>query len=163
MKVTRAVFLKTCSAVFLGARVDAIALLDTRVQPGTAAAPTSDEKFWLRSAGAERFRPHLNTSFTVRTADGDSVALLLAKVTEHPITKDVEQFSLIFHAPADTGIAHGTHRFQHRVLGEFDVFIVPIGAPNTVRTVYQACFSRHLSPAEVVRAPAAAAAPHRRT
>jgi hypothetical protein len=163
MKVSRAVFLKTCSAFVVGARLDAVALLDSSVQPATTVSLVPQESFPLQCAGAERFRRHLNTSFTVRTADGDSAALLLAKVTERPITRDVEQFSLIFHAGADAGIAHGTHRFQHGVLGEFEIFIVPVGAPNTDRTVYQACFSRHLSRVEVARARVAAAAPHRRT
>jgi len=158
MTVSRAAFLKVCSAALLGVRVDARALLDTGVQLQTARTIEP-----AGAAGAERFRQHLNTVFAVRAADGANVDFLLAKVSERPITKNVEQFSLVFHAPAGTGVSDGTHGFQHPALGEFELFIVPIGAPDDRRAVYQACFSRHLSRVEVGHGQAAAASPRRRT
>jgi hypothetical protein len=164
LKVSRAAFLKACGLVLVGARVDASALLDSCVQPSsTTESDGTGGLFTLHSANAERFRQQLNTSFTVRAADGASVDLVLAKVSERPITRNVEQFSLIFHAPAGTTVSHGTYGFQHRALGAFELFIVPIGAPDDRRTVYQACFSRHLSRAEVGHGTAAAASPRRRT
>jgi hypothetical protein len=98
----------------------------------------------------------LKTSFAVRSADGTRVRLVLAKVVERPVTKNVEQFSLIFHAPAGTAVPQGTHSFRHPALGAFDLFLVPIGASNGRRTVYQACFSRHRSPDETGRGQATA-------
>jgi Domain of unknown function (DUF6916) len=158
MTLSRAAFLKACGAALLGVRVDARALLDTGVQlqPARTIEPA-------RAAGAERFRQHLNTPFLVRAADGSSVGLVLVKVTDRPITKNIEQFSLIFHAPAGTTVSQGTHGLEHHALGDMDLFIVPIGAPDDRRTVYQACFSRHLSRVEVGHGQAAAASPCRRT
>jgi hypothetical protein len=162
--VSRAAFLKACGLVLIGVRVDASALLDSCAQPSnTTEADAPGGPFTLHSASAERFRQQLNTSFAVRAADGASVGFVLAKVSERPITRNVEQFSLIFHAPARTGVSDGTYGFQHPALGEFELFIVPIGAPDDRRTVYQACFSRHLSRAEVGHGAAAAASPRRRT
>ena len=156
--MSRAAFLKACSAALLGVRVDARALLDTGVQlqPERTIEPAG-------AAGAERFRRHLNTAFAVHTADGANVGFVLAKVSERPITKNVEQFSLIFHAPAGTAVAQGTHGFQHHGLGNLDLFIVPIGAPDDRRTVYQACFSRHLRPSEVGHGQASNVSACRRT
>jgi hypothetical protein len=158
MTVSRAAFLKVCSAALLGVRVDARALLDTGVQrqPARTIEPAA-------AAGAERFRAQLNTVFAVHTADGANVGFVLAKISERPITKNVEQFSLIFHAPAGTAVSQGTHGFQHHALGNLDLFIVPIGALDSRRAVYQACFSRHLSPSEVGRGQASTASPCRRT
>jgi len=161
LRVSRAVFLKACGLALVGVRLDASALLDSCAQPSSTTEP--DGAAGLHGAGAERFRQQLNTSFTVRAADGASVDLVLAKVSERPITRNVEQFSLIFHAPAGTSVSHGTYGFQHRALGAFELFIVPIGAPDDRRTVYQACFSRHLSRTEVGHGTAAAASPRRRT
>ena len=164
LTVSRAAFLKTCGLVLIGVRLDASALLDSCGQPSSpmeAGGPGGP--FALQSTGAERFRQQLNTSFTVRAADGASVAFVLVKVFERPITRNVEQFSLIFHAPAGTALSHGTYGFQHHALGDFELFIVPIGAPDNRRTVYQACFSRHLSRSEIGRGRAAAVSPRRRT
>jgi len=158
MTVSRAAFLRACSAALLGVRVDARALLDTGVQlpPARTIEPA-------RAAGAERFRQQLNTVFAVHTADRANVRFVLAKVSERPITRNVEQFSLIFHAPAGTTVSDGTYGFEHRSLGHFELFIVPIGTPDDRRAVYQACFSRHLSRVEVGHRQAAPASPRRRT
>jgi hypothetical protein len=164
LTVSRAAFLKACGLLLVGVRLDASALLDSCAQqsrPMKADGPGGP--FPLQSTGAERFRQQLDTSFTLRAADGDSVDLVLAKVCERPITRNVEQFSLIFHAPAGTALSHGTYGFQHRALGEFELFIVPIGAPDERRTVYQACFSRHLTRVEAGPGRAAPALPRRRT
>jgi hypothetical protein len=164
MKISRAAFLKACGAALLGVRVDARALLDTSAQQSASTTPAAaGAGFQMVSAGAERFRQQLNTSFAVHSGDGDRVQLVLAKVLESPITKNVEQFSLIFHAPAGTGMPHGTYAFQHDALADFDLFIVPVGAPSRRRALYQACFSRHLRPSELASRQATLAAVSRRT
>jgi hypothetical protein len=164
MKVSRAAFLKACGAALLvvGVGVDARALFDTPAKPPAVperALVGSDVTF---NHGADRFREHLNTSFSVRAADGARARMVLTQIVEHPITRNVEQFSLIFHAPRGTTVPHGTHAVQHQTLGDFDLFVVPIGVPNGRRTVYQACFSRHLTAHEVEPRQALAASPRRR-
>jgi hypothetical protein len=115
------------------------------VPSNRAEAGQQSGRFQLQDATAPLFLQHLNTSFSVRSADGASALLVLAKVIEGPDTKNVEQFSLIFHAPAGAAVRDGTHAVQHPALGDFNLFIVPVGASNLRRTVYQACFGRHLS------------------
>jgi len=162
-KVSRAAFLKACGTLLLGAGVDARALLTT-AEPLTSAelALAVNTPQW-HSADAERFRQQLNTSFDIRSADGTRARLMLAKVVERPITRNVAQFSLIFHAPPATTAPQGIYSVQHQALGNFDLFTVPIGMPNGRRALYQACFSRHLSKEEVGRAQSTPASPSQRT
>jgi hypothetical protein len=131
---------------FLGAGLDvrplsAAAAVFTNEPAGIShAAP-----FQVQDATARAFLPHVHTSFTVRTADGTVAPFVLEHVVERRAVKNVEQFSLIFHAPAGTAIADGTHAFRHATLGDFNLFIVPVGASNPERRRYEACFSRHLA------------------
>ncbi len=144
MRVSRATFLKALGTAMIGAGVDARTLLASAAGlSNLPELPRAGGRLGLLDAEAGHFRPHLNTSFAVNAADGASARLVMAEVAERPITKNVEQFSLIFHAPAATTLPQGIHGFHHPALGDLDLFIVPIGAPNGRRTVYQACFSRH--------------------
>ena len=104
-------------------------------------------RFRLQDATASLFRKYLTDPFTVRVAGEGRVRLVLAKVTDGPATRNVEQFSLIFHGPAGTAIPDGTHTFQHPEIGTFDLFIIAIGIPNDRRVAYQACFGRHVTSA----------------
>jgi hypothetical protein len=158
VRVSRARFLEACGIALLGARVDPRALGSiishdgddmTAVRSNRAEAGRHGDRFQLQDARASFFLQHLNTSFSVRSTDGTRARLVLAEVSERPVTKDVEQFSLIFHAPAGAAVRDGTHAFQHPALGDFNLFIVLVGASNPRRTVYQACFSRHRSPREM--------------
>ncbi len=102
----------------------------------------------LQEPTADLFRGHVGTLFQLRTADGVRVPLTLKQVTERQVSRGFAQFSLIFHAPGFRPVPDGTYTFQHRVLGEFDVFVVPVGAGSAHRTSYQACFSRRLNARE---------------
>jgi hypothetical protein len=158
VRVSRAAFLGACGVALLGARVDARRLrgflssadgMDLEAfRSNGAEASRHGAPFQLQDATAPLFVQHLNTPFAVRSADGTCARLVLADVSECPATKNVEQFSLIFHAPPCTAVRDGTHAFQHAALGDFSLFIVPVGASNLRRTVYQACFSRHLTPSD---------------
>lgn len=150
MTLSRGQFLKICGTALLGGRVDAWPGLAGFLAGGDAAAPVDSMPGRLRvqDACASQFRPHLNTTFAAGSADGVPLRLVLAHITEQPITGGVEQFSLIFHGPPAAPVAHGIQTFRHPVLGDFDLFIAPVGRPNVRRTVYEACFSRHVSPGE---------------
>lgn len=145
LKVSRGTFLRSCGMALLGAGLDVPPL-------SAAAAVFSNEsaefprsrQFQLQNATARVFLPHLNSSFTVRTPDGTVAPFLLEQIVERPVTKNVEQFSLMFRAPAATAVTDGTHAFRHSALGDFNLFIVPVGASNHERRRYQACFSRHV-------------------
>jgi len=129
---------------FLGAGLDVPPLsAAAAVFPHEADTIRHAGQFQLQNATAREFLPHVETSFSVRTADGTVATFLLERVIERRVVKNVEQFSLMFHAPAGTAIADGTHAFRHPTLGDFNLFIVPVGASNSERRRYQACFSRH--------------------
>ena len=98
----------------------------------------------MEHASAALFLPHLHTTFTVRATEGTRVPIFLARVSERPLAQGVQQFSLTFHAPPGAPALNGTSAFRHPILGEFDLFIVRVGAGSPCRTVYEACFSRHV-------------------
>jgi hypothetical protein len=173
VRVSRATFLESCGIALLGARVDFRALGSlalphdgiemTAVRSNRAEGGQPGDRFRLQDATAPLFLQHLNTSFAVRSADGTRGRLVLAEVIEGPVTKNLEQFSLIFHAPAGAAVRDGTHAVQHAALGEFNLFIVPVGASSLRRTVYQACFGHHLSAREARRGDSVQSASPRRT
>jgi hypothetical protein len=161
--VSRADFLKACGVALLGVGVGAHEqLLDSAARPAGTEHAGVDRSLPPRH-GADQFREHLRTAFSVRSADGTCEQMVLSKILERPLAKNVEQFSLIFHAPVGMSLPQGTYTFRHQALGDFDWFIVPIDAPNSHRTIYEACFSRHLGANEVGRRPGAAASLRRRT
>jgi len=146
VKVSRGDFLALCGAAILGAGVDASPLAAAVI--GTADAGRPGARFRWEDASGALFRPHVNSPFSVGTAFGARLPLVLAHVAERPIDNHVQQFSLTFHGPAGAALPDGIHSFQHAALGDFDLFIVPIGVPNGRRTVYEACFSRHVERTE---------------
>lgn len=132
MKISRADFLKRCSLALMATAIAPSRLASSQIPPG--------RQLRIEEATAATFRPYMGESFLVN----GSTPMTLARVTERPVTRNVEQFSLIFHAPPGQPIPEGMNQFHHRAMGTFSLFIVPIGMPDRRRTVYQACFSRHL-------------------
>jgi hypothetical protein len=74
---------------------------------------------------------------------GLGVELLLAQVSELKATREAQTFSIIFHGPADCLMPQRIYRLAHPRLGEFDLFLVPIGAQGN-RVMYEAVFNQML-------------------
>ena len=156
--LSRGGFLQVLGAAMLwpwlgGTRLSAA--VDDWFSTPTAPAAT---RFQVQDGGAALFRRQVDTTFLVRSDTGAPVALRLASVVERPVCEHIEQFSLIFDAPDGTTDLHGTRECEHRILGLFDLFIVPIGATTASPSAYEACFSRFVSTGEV---PDAAGPPSR--
>ena len=117
--------------------MQAATINDRRESPANGPRP-------LETFTAASFHPHVNTEFTLRTAERFLGSLVLAKVTERPLSGNVAQFTLIFQGTAEMESGGGNCLMQHRVLGSLDLFIAPIGAPDSRGRKYQACFSRIL-------------------
>lgn len=117
-----------------------------RVFPEMQAATINDLRLPLETFTAASFRPHVDTEFTLRTPERIRGSLVLAKVTERPTSGKVAQFSLIFQGTA--GFGGGNCLLHHGTLGSLELFIVPIGVPDTRGQKYQACFSRFISARE---------------
>jgi hypothetical protein len=75
----------------------------------------------------DTYAPLVGTAFEVHRPDGDAVGVELVEATELPGRGDC--FSLVFRGRADEALDQQTYRMEHRELGEFPLFLVPIG-PN---------------------------------
>jgi hypothetical protein len=71
--------------------------------------------------------PLIGTTFDVERPGGDRVAVELVGATELPGRG--ECFSLVFRGPSDAPLDQRTYRLEHRSLGDFPLFLVPLG-PN---------------------------------
>ena len=71
--------------------------------------------------------PLVGSTFDVERPNGDRVAVELVDATELPGRG--ECFSLVFHGPTDVPLDQRTYRMTHRELGDFPLFLVPLG-PN---------------------------------
>ena len=94
----------------------------------------------------ETFRAHAGTMFDVEV-DADRVPLRLADVSDGRSGRGILRFSILFHGPPDRLIPQGMYLFRHSALGAMMLFIVPVVGSNAERIVYEACFSRPVSPA----------------
>ena len=88
----------------------------------------------------EQFEPHENSKFRVRT-DSDPIELELTNVSDLMLSQHQERFSLTFSGPKDKFLEQGTRLIQHDVLGEFELFLVPLGM-NEKGYLYEASFNR---------------------
>jgi hypothetical protein len=74
----------------------------------------------------ETYAPFVGTAFDIRRPDGEKVPVQLVDAKEFPGRG--ECFSLLFRGPAGVALEQRTYRVEHRVLGDFPLFLVPLGA-----------------------------------
>jgi hypothetical protein len=96
----------------------------------------------------QEFSKHVGTQFTVALAESE-VRLTLAEVKAYtPLESEqpgMERFSAFFDGPADLLLPQRTFQLRHEEMGEFDIFLTPIGADaNHVR--YEAVFNYYKKP-----------------
>jgi hypothetical protein len=87
------------------------------------------------------FAAQLHTIFKVVSGGVPAVALELAEVTERETAPEVELFFLMFRGPRAPKLEQKIHRFEHPVMGAFDLFITAIGADDQGIS-YEAVFHR---------------------
>jgi uncharacterized protein DUF6916 len=90
------------------------------------------------------FSQHLNTKFHLdHEADGQ-VALELVQVKGYSSNareqSGLERFSVFFVGPLEVKLPQHTYRLKHAKMGEFDIFLVPIGR-NEQGFRYEAVFN----------------------
>lgn len=77
------------------------------------------------------FSPHLNTTFRVNLEGARDVELKLVEVKGYPAKSEehtaMERFSLVFTGPLDCLLPQQTYQVKHELMGDFDIFLVPIG------------------------------------
>lgn len=89
----------------------------------------------------EALTNNLNSKFTVCLENEQSFDLDLIELSERKLSTVQERFSLILFGPNDKFLGQGMRHLQHAVLGELDLFLVPIGQ-NERGTSYEVVFNR---------------------
>jgi hypothetical protein len=96
----------------------------------------------LEDFTVDTFRPRLGERFRLRTERRLDVELIEAEsVGERAMEPSGRvPFSLVFRGPLEPVLPQRIYRFENDALGEFELFIVPIG-PDESGMRYQAVFS----------------------
>ena|SRR5579872_5637846 len=92
-------------------------------------------------------REQKNTKFTVMTENSGEHVLELADVIERNDSPRIESFSVHFLGEITPYLVQSSYRFRHDVLGEFSMFITPLG-PHEGRMRYESVFSRLIKDAQ---------------
>jgi hypothetical protein len=71
------------------------------------------------------YLPLVGSSFDVERPNGEHVAVELVQANDLPGRG--ECFSLVFRGPSDEPLDQRTYRMTHRELGNFPLFLVPLG------------------------------------
>jgi hypothetical protein len=135
---TRRHFLARCSVAAAGASIASTAVLVAA--PGHRETP-------LDQISLAQFAAQLNTSFIVRT-DSGTARLRLVEVNPLPDSTagagdaGNEKFVLVFQGPAASTLGQDTWQFDHRAIGRFSMFIVPVGSLDTTHSYYESTFNR---------------------
>ena len=93
---------------------------------------------------AATFAAHLNSAFEVVEAAEPGLQLDLFEVRElgyQPHAPRPDPFVLTFVGPPDRLLDQRIHRLSHPVLGELEIFLVPIGPGGDARLRYEAVFN----------------------
>ena len=85
--------------------------------------------------------PLVGTAFEVHRPEGGAVGVELVDATELP-GGGGECFSLVFRGQADASLDQRTYQMEHDSLGEFPLFLVPIGPAEDGRPRFEAVINR---------------------
>ncbi len=97
----------------------------------------------LESFTAATFEPRVGEDFTVAVAPGETLALRLSscRSSANPGQPGARRpFSLYFHGPHARPLPQRMYPFSHPSLGDFDLFIVPVGR-DPAGLIYEAVFN----------------------
>lgn len=71
------------------------------------------------------FAQHIGSEFALAAPTG-TLALTLASADRHTAPRGYESFTLLFRGPSDRYLPQATYRLGHAVLGQLDLFLVPV-------------------------------------
>jgi len=94
----------------------------------------------MENLGLQSFSPHVHDTF-VTIRDGGEVQLVLVEASplESPAAMSTS-FSLLFHSQSPVLHPQDIYRLEHPVMGECEIFLVPVGRHES-GFVYQAIFN----------------------
>lgn len=84
--------------------------------------------------------PLLGSAFDIHHSDGGSVQVELVGATELPGHGDC--FSLVFRGASDLSLDQRTYRVEHEALGDFPLFLVPLGPSGGGEQEFEAVVNR---------------------
>jgi len=87
------------------------------------------------------FAPRLNATFRVKVDETNELDLVLTEVGEFKVSDRQEQFSIVFRGPNETFLGQGLREFEHDEMGNFRLFLVPIGQDDK-GYYYESIFNR---------------------
>jgi hypothetical protein len=83
----------------------------------------------------------VGTSFQLRSATGVVSQVVLNRFENKASSNGTSQFSLAFAGSSDVRLAEGTYDVQHPALGNFRMFIIPMGSGGQDANSYRADFN----------------------
>jgi len=89
----------------------------------------------------EEFSQYINTKFQIKIDEQQMVELELTDVSGLKLYPKQEEFAVTFCGPPDMFLGQGSRSFAHEQMGEFELFLVPIGKDERGFN-YQAVFNR---------------------
>jgi hypothetical protein len=89
----------------------------------------------------EEFLKHLNTKFRIHASETEVIEAELTDVSERLMSPRQERFSLVFRTTNGMLLEQGQRTFEHDEMGNFSLFIVPIGRDEE-GIYYEAVFNR---------------------
>ena len=91
------------------------------------------------------FADNLNTRFKLIYEPDQVLEVELIELREGRASPRQEVFSITFRGPGDVLLSQGMYSFQHDTMGQFGLFIVPVGQDEQ-GIYYEAVFNRLLNP-----------------
>jgi len=88
----------------------------------------------------EEFAKHLHEKFRIRLNE-QTIEAELTEISELLLSPRQERFSIVFRTSNEMLLEQGLHPFEHDQMGNFELFIVPIGRDED-GTYYEAVFNR---------------------
>ena len=89
----------------------------------------------------EVFAKQLKTKFRIRLNENQTLEAELTEISEHLVSPRQERFALVFQTSNETFLGQGLRPFEHDQMGNFQLFLVPIGRDEAA-TYYEAVFNR---------------------
>jgi hypothetical protein len=104
---------------------------------GSMDTPSGDAPATTDSLLTERdaYVPHVGSAFRLVSPNGQGVACTLVAVGAEQLMQAPSarfaSYSLLFKGPDGSSVSEGIHRIEHAVLPPVDLFLAPIGLPQS--------------------------------
>jgi hypothetical protein len=87
------------------------------------------------------FYENLNTTFSIVLPSDVRIEMKLSEISGYTVSPVQERFSITLSGPPNPFLPQALYKFEHPKMGEFEMFIVPIGQDGQ-GFIYEAVFNR---------------------